>query len=76
MKVEWRGGFAVKPTKILLTCNSERARIELTSDYSTHGEPRPTAKETLTPVLRTLARVSRPRRRSPFMIITDLFVTT
>jgi len=60
--------------------NSERVRIELTSDYSilasARGKPHPTTRETLTPVLQMLARVSRPRRRSPFMIITDLFVTT
>ncbi|MDO8753699.1 MAG: hypothetical protein Q7J80_07370 [Anaerolineales bacterium] len=62
--------------EIYLTCSSERVRIELTSDYSTHGKPHPTTRETLTPVLQTLARVSRPRRRSLFMIITNLFAIT
>jgi len=42
----------------------ERARIKLASDYSAHGRPHPTTRETPTPILRMLVRVSRPRWRS------------
>ena len=57
VKVWFEEGFDVKE-------KYERARIKLASDYSAHGQPHPTTRETPTPILRMLARMSCPRWRS------------